>query len=233
MKYIFTLIFILSPLAAAQECHLTCEQPKLPTTSLVMGKKGPKGDRGPVGETGRCACDDFEELRTEVAVIKWKLSVKKLHVESLGCDSPCRVAHCKVYLNGNTDNLCANRRGHNVVVLNPKTSQVVTRDFDTYLEAANVANMISFLEDEVEFGSVVIIAVRDATLSTNFNEEQVAYMRRLGATENCSVKIGTGRISWALITEKREDGTKPEWFECGYKAPYSGKVEFDLNFPFL
>ena len=50
--------------------------------------------------------------------------------------------------------------------------------------------MISFLENEVEFGSVVIIAVRDATSSTNFNEEQVAYMRRLGATDNCSVKIG-------------------------------------------
>ena len=50
--------------------------------------------------------------------------------------------------------------------------------------------MISFLKDKVESGSVVIMAVRDATRSANFNEAQVAYMKMLGATNNCSVETG-------------------------------------------
>ena len=50
--------------------------------------------------------------------------------------------------------------------------------------------MISFLKDEVATGSIIIIAVRDATNSDLFTEEQVAYMERLGATDNCSVKAG-------------------------------------------
>ena len=50
--------------------------------------------------------------------------------------------------------------------------------------------MINFLKDNVENGSVIIIAVRDSTLSTHFTGDQVAYMRRLGQTSKCSVKTG-------------------------------------------
>ena len=50
--------------------------------------------------------------------------------------------------------------------------------------------MINFLEEEVENGSVIITAVRDSTLSTHFTEDQIAYMRRLGAKNNCSVETG-------------------------------------------
>ena len=53
-----------------------------------------------------------------------------------------------------------------------------------------VKNMINFLKDNVENGSVIIIAVRDSTLSTHFTGDQVAYMRRLGQTSKCSVKTG-------------------------------------------
>ena len=39
-------------LGISQECKLTCEEPRLPTTSLVMGKKGPRGVAGPPGVKG-------------------------------------------------------------------------------------------------------------------------------------------------------------------------------------
>ena len=39
-------------LVISQECKLTCEEPKLPTTSMVIGKAGPRGEVGPQGEIG-------------------------------------------------------------------------------------------------------------------------------------------------------------------------------------
>ena len=63
----------------------------------------------------------------------------ELYVESQGCNRQCDVSSCKVYLNGNSsNNLCVNERGHNVVVLNPKTSQTVSRNFDTHSGAVQV-----------------------------------------------------------------------------------------------
>ena len=63
----------------------------------------------------------------------------ELYVESQGCNKQCDVSSCKVYLNGNSsNNLCINERGHNVVVLNPKTSQTVSRNFDTHSGAVQV-----------------------------------------------------------------------------------------------
>ena len=50
--------------------------------------------------------------------------------------------------------------------------------------------MIDFLENNVAYGSVVIIDVEDATKGDNFTDEQVAYMEHLGATDDCFVKIG-------------------------------------------
>ena len=50
--------------------------------------------------------------------------------------------------------------------------------------------MIKFLKDDVAYGSIIIIAVRDSTNKERLNEDFVAYMEKLGAgIEGCPVKI--------------------------------------------
>ena len=50
--------------------------------------------------------------------------------------------------------------------------------------------MINFLKDDVAFGSIIIIAVRDSTNKNRFTENSVAYLEKLGAgIEGCPVKI--------------------------------------------
>ena len=50
--------------------------------------------------------------------------------------------------------------------------------------------MIKFLKDDVAYGSIIIVAVRDSTLAERLNEDFVAYMEKLGAgIEGCPVKI--------------------------------------------
>ena len=52
--HLFKLLVILLHvyLASAQECKYVCEEPKHPSTSLVMGKAGPRGEIGPPGTKG-------------------------------------------------------------------------------------------------------------------------------------------------------------------------------------
>ena len=51
--------------------------------------------------------------------------------------------------------------------------------------------MIDFLKDDVPFGSIIIIAIKDATNGARFHENSVAYLEKLGAgIDGCPVKIG-------------------------------------------
>ena len=50
--------------------------------------------------------------------------------------------------------------------------------------------MIDFLKNDVSDGSIVIMSVRDSSRGDNFTDEQAAYLERLGATDDCPVKIG-------------------------------------------
>ena len=51
--------------------------------------------------------------------------------------------------------------------------------------------MIDFLKDDVPFGSIIIIAVKDSARGSHFSEDSVAYLEKLGAgVDGCPVKIG-------------------------------------------
>ena len=69
-----------------------------------------------------------------------------LHVVSQGCNRECgekrlESSACKIYLNGNTDNLCVAPRGHNLVVIDPETVRTVSKGFDTYNSTYNVIKL--------------------------------------------------------------------------------------------
>ena len=51
--------------------------------------------------------------------------------------------------------------------------------------------MINFLKNDVLFGSIIIIAVRDSTKRDKFSDDSVAYLKKLGAgIDGCPVRIG-------------------------------------------
>ena len=61
-----------------------------------------------------------------------------------------------------------------------------------------VTDLINFLKDDVAFGSIIIIAVRDSTKGNRFTENSVAYLEKLGAgIEGCPVKIGY--LFWSFV----------------------------------
>ena len=58
--------------------------------------------------------------------------------------------------------------------------------------------MINFLKDDVAFGSIIIIAVKDSTNENRFFENSVAYLEKFGAgIEGCPVKIG--QLFWIFV----------------------------------
>jgi len=212
-------------LVTSQECKLTCEEPNLPTTSLIMGKTGPRGEAGPQGtkgEIGDCVCDlsEVEDKITALQSMVGKIEIKSLYIESAGLEDGLA---CVIKLNGG-ENICQNHRGHNVVVINPLTGNIISKAFDTHGSSDQVTDLINFLKDDVAFGSIIIIAVRDSTNENRFFANSVAYLEKLGAgIEGCPVKIGI-RDSWAMLTLKRRDGKIPDWFDCKHVAKLRGKA---------
>ena len=70
--------------------------------------------------------------------------------------------------------------------------------------------MINFLKDDVAFGSIIIIAVRDSTNENRFTENSVAYLEKLGAgIEGCPVKIRKLFLSFVkhILTKFYEKNT--------------------------
>ena len=63
--------------------------------------------------------------------------------------------------------------------------------------------MIKFLKDDVAYGSIIIIAVKDSTKAVRLNDDFVAYMEKLGAgIEGCPVKISQLLLFFIKIYKK-------------------------------
>nr|XP_039265410.1 uncharacterized protein LOC120341046 [Styela clava] len=138
------------------------------------------------------------------------------------------------YDDGNTYELRVNgidvnkinyNRGHNILVINSRTLTSETRAFDTYESTKAVKNMISCLK-EVPYGSLIAMAVRDATTSSRMDDADKAFMSSLGAGgEDCPIEIAP-RDSWAFLTQKVMPGTKfPEWKNCSHTPRHEGIAE--------
>ena len=55
--------------------------------------------------------------------------------------------------------------------------------------------MINFLDNEVEYESIIAIAVQDATTGDYFDDEDVTFMESLGAgADDCPVRVGMSDI---------------------------------------
>jgi len=169
-----------------------------------------------------CDLSEVEDKITSLQSVVGKIEIKSLYVESSGRDDG---DSCVVKLNGG-GNLCRGRRGHIVVAINPYTGNITSESFDTWKSDYQATQMIKFLKDDVAYGSIIIIAVRDSTKAERLNDDFVAYMEKLGAgIEGCPVKI-SGRDSWAMLTLKRRDGKIPDWFDCKHVGRYGGKAIF-------
>jgi len=136
-------------------------------------------------------------------------------------------------------NLCRNRPGHNVVVVDPVSLNYQSVSFDTrYMHNKGPQMMIEFLES-VKPNSLIVIAVRGLSY---FSEETwtcktIKYMDSFGsktynATDNnelneCFVDelkgcpIAAEGRSWTLLTQKRpmlneRERLLPDWTTCAY-----------------
>jgi len=136
---------------------------------------------------------------------------------------------CSIRIN-NGENICLQKRGYNIVAFDPYTGQMLKKSFDTHV-AGNKDRMMRFLREEVQFGMVVVISVRDeASWQANFNSDDEKFMATLGVSGGaCPLKIGY-RYSFAIITAKTLTEVPPGWRRCKYSAAHNGRVEIEVGF---
>ncbi|XP_076802493.1 MAM and LDL-receptor class A domain-containing protein 1-like [Clavelina lepadiformis] len=132
--------------------------------------------------------------------------------------------YCNIQVNG--QEYAVNLRGHNIVVLNIITKEIKSVRFDTYYDTDSVKAMIDFLDNEVDYDSIIAMAVRDSARGINFDDADVAFMETLGAGgETCPILL-ENRDNWAMLTQKVKDTSLlPTWFNCKYSPAFSGPVE--------
>lgn len=83
----------------------------------------------------------------------------------------------------NGEELSPDRRGYNLVALDPKTGALLGREsFDTFLEREASARLAAFI-DQLAPGTIVVAAVKDEAAG-QLTEEAVAALRRIGAQED-------------------------------------------------
>lgn len=94
-----------------------------------------------------------------------------------------------IYVNGTDES--PNRRGYNVVVVEPRTGKVQARaSFDTFLTAADSARMAQFIRDIAE-GDLVAVAASDEA-STQLTGEAVDKLKAIGAAQDLR-----GKFRWS------------------------------------
>jgi len=136
---------------------------------------------------------------------------------------------CSIQIN-NGRNICPQRRGYNIVAFDPYTGQTLSGHFDVF-NKGNKDRMMKFLKEEVQFGMVVIISVRDeASRKANFNSDDEKFMATLGVSGGaCPLKLGY-RYSFAIVTAKTLTGVPPGWRRCKYAAAHNGRVDIEVKF---
>jgi hypothetical protein len=88
-------------------------------------------------------------------------AIYSLAARSEGCDDKYKSRNCgvaSIVLNG--IELAPQRRGHNIVAINPDNGDTLIDSFDTHSDIQAVKNLISFI-DEIPKGWLVAMAVQD------------------------------------------------------------------------
>ena len=102
----------------------------------------------------------------------------------------------QILINGN--NVSQNRRGYNIVVLNPKNGKVeMSKNFDTHGSKDDVKKMIEFING-IEKGKIVCVAVLDEA-SRTLSKEDGEIFEKFGSKENL---YGKHRWSCGIIGVK-------------------------------
>jgi len=135
-------------------------------------------------------------------------------------------------------NLCQNKRGHNIVVIDPQTDEFESVRFDTYGSKLEARRMVDYLKG-VKMNSVIIMAIRDSSRLKHWEQDWIDYVDGYGSkTLRNPANLGYGwldltleplyigcpfilfRRSWALVTQKLPivNGKRqlPAWKECKY-----------------
>ena len=145
----------------------------------------------------------------------WDVSIK---VESAGLKYG---NYAKIYINGKQASL--NKRGYNIVVVNPYTSDIErSASFDT-CGSFNASKQMKEFINSIPEGRIVAIAVKDDA-SSSLTKEAALSLRNLGATGDLSDKNKHFRWSHAIIGVK---GLKPgEALESYGLAPTAVSIPF-------
>jgi len=138
-------------------------------------------------------------------------------------------------------NLCKNKRGHNIVVIDPETDEYQSVSFDTWLSKDEARNMSEYLKS-VKMNSMIIMAIKDSTWSWNWEQDWIEYIDSYGSETHQNTEEGTLKFdprydsdigcpftairkSWVMVTQKLPvvNGTRqvPSWKKCKYDGGYS------------
>jgi len=143
---------------------------------------------------------------------------------------------CVIRINGG-DNLCENKRGHNVVVVNPISLEYESVSFDTSRDPEAPQRMVAYLS-EVRTDMLIVMALKDSTRQGEgyWKEEHMSYIDSYGSEtiydhgvgrviENDGCPFNVGYNAWTLVTQKRPlvpfisamERILPDWVTCSYK----------------
>jgi len=138
---------------------------------------------------------------------------------------------CIIKIN-NGPNICQNKRGHNIVVIDPITDEYESVSFDTYYSEEEAARMVKYLR-KVKMNSMIIMAIKDSSYQSNWPRSMVSEVDAYGSA-GCPFTMY--RRPWVLVTQKLPivNGLTrelPDWKTCKYDNDYyaSAVAEVKVN----
>jgi len=136
--------------------------------------------------------------------------------------------NCSITINGTEH--CPNLIGHNVVVVDPETNEITSRNFNTYWVEEDVHRLVNYLKS-LKYYSIVVICVADAYAKEYFTSFHVTNLNNfIPKNSDCPIDI-PWRSSWTLISQKMPPGEKiPKWAKCEYSADKSVIIKTDAAY---